>query len=171
MPSHNNRRAAPPRTHRHGVVNSVVVDTGAQWITQHASFKQLQRFCHFLMEVIRRFIRTCKVEIVWVQPVNKTNGYLLPPGMWNLDIWVTMEIYKQLYGLIWFIKTQPFLSPPPDPPGPTTPAESHFLPPWTPSPIPGPPALLAPDKPPVVSVVSFFFLVLSRRLRPWLFSQ
>lgn len=111
MPSHDNRRAAPPRTHRHGVVKSVVVDTGAQWITQHASFKQLQRFCHFLMEVICRFIRTCKVEIVWVQPVNKTDGYLLPPGMWNLDIWVTMEIYKQLYDLIWFIKTQPFLSP------------------------------------------------------------
>lgn len=105
MPWHNNRGAALPHTHRHGVVEGVVVDAGAQWIIQHAIFKQLQSFCHFFMEVICRFIRTCKVEIVGVQPVNKTDGSFYPPGMWNRTICVTMEINKQLCYFVRFIET------------------------------------------------------------------
>lgn len=96
-------------THRHGIVEGVVVDAGAQWIIEHAIFKQLQSFCHFFMEVICRFIRTCKVEIVWVQPVNKINGYFYHPWMWNYTIWVTMRTSVLLHYLVVLINTLLFL--------------------------------------------------------------
>lgn len=51
-------------THRHGVVEGVVVDAGTQRVVEHAVFKQLQGLRHLFVEVICRFIRTCEVEIV-----------------------------------------------------------------------------------------------------------
>lgn len=58
-PAHNSACAvwaAWVNTYGHGIVQGVVVDTGAQRVIQHAIFKQLQSLRHFLVEVIRGLI-------------------------------------------------------------------------------------------------------------------
>lgn len=67
-----------PGAHRHGVVEAVVVDAGTQRVVEQAAFEQLQGLRHLLVEVVSGFIRTRKVEIVRVQPVNKINRFSPP---------------------------------------------------------------------------------------------
>lgn len=61
-------------TYRHGVVEGVVVDTGSQGEVQHTALKELQRFCHLLVEILCRFVGTGEVQIIRVQPEGGKRG-------------------------------------------------------------------------------------------------
>lgn len=60
---------SPGDTHGHGVVERVVVDTGAQGGLQQTALKELQGLRHLLMEVLCRLIRDGEVQVVGVEPV------------------------------------------------------------------------------------------------------